>query len=498
MRKGKLSIIICGLILSSIFIASFAVAAPTIQIISPENISYSDKKIPLNITSDEPVDLYLKGFRNNVYFERNVTSYESFIYGKEGAYNFTVYATNENGTVSKSIVYNINVPGNPINVTSCGHLSSSGTKYVLANDVESTSTCLFWNFDIDGIDLDLNGFTVKGPKPIYAECSYTKVYNGTLNATGSNYATAIWLEFGSGCLWKDLVIDATGVGISINSVTRDAIFENIGLTAPQGLNTDTYYSSVSVTLINVNFTSPESNPGVFENSAFVHYDSGPSTFTLEEVIVSNYTTDISFPGEGVLQEYILRNVDINTSISAYRLTGPFRIFKQHLLACNVTDSKGDAVPGTVSIVDSGNITRVSEDESKATIVSNPTANVRVGTDSSGLAKAWVTEKLTVYRTASPVTFEEYDFNDYNVTAESKNITNTTSITISGNSTFNLKFTLDAPVVELPECSLAQSLDLDNNGGVNINDGVIILRHITGKPVSTGISKDCKAKSLLPS
>jgi cysteine-rich repeat protein len=49
---------------------------------------------------------------------------------------------------------------------------------------------------------------------------------------------------------------------------------------------------------------------------------------------------------------------------------------------------------------------------------------------------------------------------------------------------------------LPACTIAQMLDLNGDGSVNVNDAVHILRYIVGKEESLGIGKGCEAQTVV--
>ena len=125
----------------------------------------------------------------------------------------------------------------------------------------------------------------------------------------------------------------------------------------------------------------------------------------------------------------------------------------------------------------------------------------MATNNTGSADVWLSEEMNIYKTDSPLTQEHYEFSPYSLTARSQNISSNLNISMDGsNSTFYADFTLDfgEQGESLPPCTLAENLDLNNDETINIQDALLILRHITGKSVSTNEAKQCEAWSILSS
>jgi hypothetical protein len=132
-------------------------ATPQITIHSPQNITYDTTKIPINVTANEPVTFFLKDLKNgkNRILAENTTNLEDFIYAKTGSYTFTIWANNSNEEANESVVFS-DSESNPINITSCGYLYSSDTKYVLSNNIAASGRdCITISY-LRNISLDLN------------------------------------------------------------------------------------------------------------------------------------------------------------------------------------------------------------------------------------------------------------------------------------------------------------------------------------------------------
>ena len=197
---------------------SFILAAPNIQINSPQSITYSTTKVLVNISSNETVDFYLKNLRNNLTVKLNSTIYESSLYGKTGNYNFIIYANNSNGISSKNVSFSISA-SNPINITSCGLLISPNARYEVMNDL--SGECINWREDVNNATFDINGFKIESNSwPITINCFFSEILNGTLNHTADNNLAGLDIQNGDSCLFKDLNIESLTNGISIYTGDR--------------------------------------------------------------------------------------------------------------------------------------------------------------------------------------------------------------------------------------------------------------------------------------
>jgi hypothetical protein len=464
-------------------IITLSSAEADIQIISPQNTTYHDVPIIINISSNESVDFLILDERSeDMILANNTTSFIDYIYAKKGSYNFTIWVNNSNGITSKSVVFSIGSPTGPIEITTCGSLYSSNTEYIIMNDIiDGYYYCLYMrrltNVSIDlknkrvgavrkaifaGLlsDLEIFNGDVYGEQTAALDIIGGKVYLANLTLSGSD---GIWAE-GNGFLLKNIHFNASNDALvpynMVNSIVRDSTFEYAG----------------------------EDNYG---NIIF-----DPSEYS--NIIFENVTIEAGFPHQvwldGIQSDYFLRNTKINSTDGVFRATHGARVFNQHLIVINVTDQTGVGVASVSRSKDS--ISEGSpEENSLYELVSNPTAEVLSAINEQGIGEVWLTEKLTLHRATSPVTTEEYFFSPYNVTIISRNVTNSTIINVTGNSTYHLSLGLEFPDAQTSSCTLEEILDLNNDAEVNILDSIIILRYITGKEVELGTSKNCDLKSI---
>ena len=107
------------------------------------------------------------------------------------------------------------------------------------------------------------------------------------------------------------------------------------------------------------------------------------------------------------------------------------------------------------------------------------------------------------RSSSPAVITEYEFSNYTLTTRGWGSDNYSQITLDltdHNSTIRVDFPITTPSIgeELPNCTITQMFDLNNDGVVNIQDAIIVLRFISGKDVSVSeTSKGCEGINLNP-
>ena len=90
------------LILLGIFVLSSLVSAtPQLIINSPQATEYNSTKILLNLSSNEPVDFFIKDTKGrnprDVILIENTTELIDYLYVNEGEHEFTIWANNSNG-----------------------------------------------------------------------------------------------------------------------------------------------------------------------------------------------------------------------------------------------------------------------------------------------------------------------------------------------------------------------------------------------------------------
>ena len=460
--------------LSLVFTVSSAYAAPSIQLLSPQNTSYSENKVFVNATSDEAVDFYMKYDSVEVVLANQTESLETYLYVKKGSYNFTIYANNSNGTASENLVFTVGSQPEPVEITTCGMLYSPDTQYILVNDVSSSRFC-FIIFD-ENVSFNLNGYNVNSNywATFYTSCKDSEIYNGTVTSSGF----AMFLPESSKCVIRDLGM--SGDSFAMAEGAYGLLFENINADVDRdGIVINGMPSSMSVR--NSTFSGDSSGSFISEEGAYF------STVKVENTVIDGFYYDLNL--DNYHSDYYIRNSNVDTS----KIEGGYgftRVFIQHLVKINVTEN-GTGVPSTVEIVDSSDLPKTPLEYHEYVLYSSPSSNFTIGTDQNGQAETWLTERFIVYKAFSPGYVSEHVLSPYNLTVRSATPTQSQMLDINGNSTFKIGFNITLP--KLPKCTINQMFDLNNDGSVNINDAVVMLRKVTGLPVQAGGPKECEAR-----
>jgi len=470
------------ILLFSLSIVNTTYAIPSIEILSPQNTTYYNSKILVNVISNETVDFYLKYNSKNVTIASNTTNLENYLYVKEGTYNFTIYANNSNGTVSRNVIFTEASEEPPINVTSCGMLWSDDTEYKLINNVSSNNFCFY--IDVHNISFDLNGKNVKNYDftTILISCKNSKIFNGSITNEGQGEIFNM-LELTSKCIIRDL--ETNGQSFAIIEGANGILFERINANA---LINWAFFCSIypcNIIIKNSTFFGSEGEVFLYEKENYL------SKVIIENSFIENFT--YAFDIGSHYSDYYIRNTYINTS-TILSGVGFKRFFIQHLIKFNVTED-GVGIPASIHIIDSSDLSKMSPEEVEYTFIANPTSNFSIATNEQGLAETWLTEKIIIHAAFSPTDVYEYKTPIYNITAKSKNTSSTQVLNITGNSTFMVKLNVSIP--KLPPCELDEMFDLNNDDIVNINDAIIMLRRITGLPVETSGAKKCEARNFFP-
>ncbi|MCG2719254.1 MAG: hypothetical protein L6266_00745 [Nanoarchaeota archaeon] len=167
-----------------------------------------------------------------------------------------------------------------------------------------------------------------------------------------------------------------------------------------------------------------------------------------------------------------------------------------MLKINVTDQNGNGVPATVEINDILEIEPLTEDKKIYSDILNPTEKILDSTDEEGKLNLWLTEKTYGYKfeVGLPLIESEHIFDPYTITVRSGSAVETFNVTF-GDSEVIQKDIIFQLAEDLQDCSLQQSLDLNGDSSINIQDAVLVLRYITGQSVALNEAKDCKSWSL---
>ena len=500
-KFNKLSLLFGFLIIS----LSFVSAVPQLTIHSPENITYDSNKILVNVTSNEPVDFYMASPSNSrippSLLAENTTSFESFVYVKNGSYKFDIFANNSNGETSENITFSTTAH-NPINITDCGILMASNTEYVLGQDILSTFYGCIQLREMRNSTFNLMGHVIDTNPRRYAltiwYSSDIMLFNGTIKtpaSSGSDFWGTLML-YGTKLTLENLTIEGS-IGIDIESM-KSSVIRNVTINSSVGIfSMDAYDLYIVDSDINWNGVfSP-----IYGTAAFVDYSSTHSTVILEESNMTGFP-DYNFYLEGSFIDFYLRSSHINISKAHYPdWVSDARFFTQHLVIVNISDQFNLTGACSVQVLDNGVLPRLEGIDAKLKTLANPTAKVYIPTGETGRGQEWITEKLIYAKSSSPVVIEEYDFSNYTLTTKGWGAENYSQIILdlTGlNSTIEVDFKINTSLgktQELPECTTLQMLDLNNDENVNILDATIVLRYIAGLPVSSAGTKECAGISL---
>lgn len=502
------------LIISSVTITS---ATPIIILNSPQNITYNSTQVLLNATANEPVDFYFKNVRtgNTMILAKNVSSINSLLYFGKGTHQITIWANDSTGEVNKTIYFNSTVH-NPVNITSCGIIGSSDTKYIVRSDLYPNSSILWgmyclYAYEVRNITLDLNGYTVNTGTTNGIDLGYgsdMELFNGTVKGSPS------WTQYGI----TPRMLELEGTRLNIHDLNLsgfmgadiwslgESLFNRVHVNASvgfwfEGPVTNTYF--VNSTIV---WNGQNIQHNFWSGTPVAFFDqSDHSNIYFENVYANTTFPKYDFSFQGSFTDIYLRNTDINMSNIDYPdWLADTRIFTQHLIVINVTDQLNQTGSGIIDIEDNGLFghNESAEDESaestpNTNILENPTDDLLVPINSKGQGSTWLTEKLTYAKSDSPATIYTYNFSNYTLTARSWDTNETIQLNLTGHhSTIPVSFKLDIPGA-LPACTVPEMLDLNNDGEIDMADATIVLRYITGLPVSINDTKNCTGINLSP-
>jgi hypothetical protein len=283
----------------------------------------------------------------------------------------------------------------------------------------------------------------------------------------------------------------------------NVVFQNVTINSSIGFRhyavTNTYFINSSIIWNGFN-----AYPGVRSPATAFYDQSDHSNIILENTTIEGFPEYDFYLRDAIYTDYYLRNTEINLSKIKYSdYTADTRIFEQHLIIINITDQFGIGGACSVRILDNGVFPRKEGLDAKLETHANPTARQFVPTGETGIGEVWLTEKLTIAKSSSPAVVTEYDFSPYNITTRgwgSDNYSNAQLNLTDHNSTIYVDFKITTGIQgeELPVCTITQMLDLNNDSSVDILDAIIVLRKISGLPVSaTETSKGCEGINLNP-
>jgi hypothetical protein len=491
------------LIFLGIFILSgFVSAVPQLTINSPTATEYNSTKILLNVTSNEPVDFFIKDPRGkrDLILGENETEFNNYLYVNEGEHEFTIWANNSNGEINASVFYNT-TEHNPVEITSCGILSSSDTEYYVTQNLSGSYSdflrCIrLWNGR--NISIDLNGYTVYSGERGGIDLGFVsdvKLFNGTITGspvtTKEYYYIPIMLDLdGSRMHIYNLKLNGYN-GINLWS-SNNIIIENVSINSSIGIH---YESVKEIYVINSELIWN----GISSKAALWDESYGHAELILQESNITDFPYE--FWLDSIFSDYFLRSTKINFSkIKPSEFTdwmSDTRFFTQHLILIDVENQINETGSGVVEILDIGEVPRFTGYDSLFETISNPTSNLLIATNRDGKAEVWLTEKLTYAKTSSPLEITEYEFSPYNLTGRSWDSNTTLELDLRNvNSTIPVSIQIEVPQ-QLSQCTIPQMLDLNNDGTVNNQDALIVIRYMTGRDVSFNSTKGCEGININP-
>ncbi len=485
-------------VLSLFFLANFVLGAPEITIVSPENTTYDGGKLLVNVTSTEPVTFFMKEGDRDIILAENVENLQYDIYGRAESFNLEIWANNSNGEDNNSVAFSMNYITNPIQITGCGTIATSDTHYELANDLN----CGGGSFIIGGaknVSLNLKGYKIEGSGWIsfrISESPNVEVFNGEIIGDVSAGTVALAIMGGSSAYLHDLNIEGDMGIATFWYATKGLLAENIYITAAEGIAN--YYTLINSEFRNITIDYIE-GPYAGDDAA-IHDYGYLNDVILEDIkiVSSEFPVDFRIYNTESLR-YFIRNMNLSSEdievINNNEITD-YNLYKQKLLKINVTDQNGNGIPASIEINDFSETIPLTEDEKRYKLDMNPTEKLLESTDSTGKTEVWLTERTYRYESfdGSPITFSEHTFDPYTVTVRSGSAVETFNVTF-GDSEVIQKDIIFQLAEDLQDCSLQQSLDLNGDSSINIQDAVLVLRYITGQSVALNEAKDCKSWSL---
>lgn len=500
MLKLLLSFVAC------LFLTSFAFAAPIININSPRNMNYENNKVAIDINSSEPVNFYFKNERTGEkrVVEENVDNLTSFIYAKPGTYDFTIWAENESGETSETVSFTVTSDtesDGPVEVTSCGTLYSSDTDYILMNDISTTSYRCLTLSNVRNVTLNLNGYTINSGYrgALAVHWSYdVHVFNGAVKGSPVPLSgSAPWiLEIeGANLKFEDLFIEGY-VGVvcwPLDSV----MFNNVTVNSSTGI---WFEAASNIYFVNSSILWNGVVSGWTPKSAFWAWGGHAKSIILEDTTIDgNFPENLNTESASV--DFYLRNTNIDLEKIYYSpWASDTRFFKQHLIILEVSDQHNVTGPTSVEIADNGIFPAAEGIEAGFTTQLNPSAHALVPIDKNGQGSIWLNEKLINAKGSDPIVVTEYDFSPYTLTAVawgSDEVVTEELVLTDQPYTIPVSITIQSPEATLPPCEVSSMLDLNNDGVVDIEDTVIIMRYITELPIVVSEElKGCEALNFI--
>jgi hypothetical protein len=153
----------------------------SIEIVSPENMTYNTTSILLSVTANETLDIIRYKLDNSSFVTgcENCSSYNETLNVSEGDHELVVEGTLGNITVSESVMFFVELPDNESYEFTLEIVEPEATEYepgIIEILVEANRT-------LDSISLEMNGYN--------ASCENCSGYNDSVNLSVGNYTLTV-------------------------------------------------------------------------------------------------------------------------------------------------------------------------------------------------------------------------------------------------------------------------------------------------------------------
>jgi len=381
----------------------------------------------------------------------NTTSYQTVLYQKAGDYDFTIYANSSSGENNATIYYSSSA-SNPIEIYDCGYVRSNDTKFVLVNNL-SGGQCFFVE-DVNNASVDLNGYSIDGRDTFsswYSE--QILIENGII----SGEYIPIYMAVVNNFIFRNMTIIADLYGFYAEEYTKtlfdndvfiDSYPENGGIILEYyGSGNNIYFKDTTITLeeliIDASIYDARSIfYNTFENVTFL-LPSGNEKFYFNvyglplcifSFIDSNYSNGI----------FNLDDEEAELVVNEYSRLDIFSV-----------DQNGYGIPTSLEIA------------SLSPFEHNPTKRVLSSTESDGIGKIFLSNKLKFFKEGEDNIVYEDSFPSYNIKAYVGNVMESQNITFTSPAQVNFTFVLPVAFTYINSC-----IDLESSNNYKLQQNII--------------------------
>lgn len=362
-----------------------------------------------------------------------------------------------------------------VDIDSCQYLQSN-TEYRLVSNInyELGSPCFDIGSELEGkhnITLNLNGHKIKSmSKPFRIQYSSDiLIKNGSVEGRFGGEG----IFFSKGITVEDLIINDTYKTEFALWQVSDVLIENSEI-----IGYITAYANVQAIIKNMTF---------YENNNFY----GNASVVIDEF-------------EGVQQIKIINSKTYTEVGLVFLRTAPFNMFVYNINSPKFNEFTyygNNNYPGQlIRFINQKEFSFVVKDKNtglgipaKIDVIDRFGNRESLATDDNGTAETFLTDyTFTDYYDTNTT---EY-YSNYTITASAGSASQTKTINVTDSEPVStIEFNLEFPQQELPQCTIAQMLDLNKDGDVNAKDIRVIVDFIVGRPVDISSTKNCNALNL---